>query len=608
MNKKLLLVLAIVLIGFIFYLNNEQSASVDPTPAEEPDSLRQLSQGSVVGFADEGNTHAWLGIPFAQAPVGDLRWKAPRPPQPWQGTLKALTMPQKCTQLWSDVTGDAGEQGDVVGGEDCLYLNIWAPKLSAGQLSESKLPVMFWIHGGGNTWGTINDYYGHNLADSQNVILVAANYRLGLLGWFRHEALRQYRPLIDSQLNALDASGNYGNLDHIAALKWIQNNIHAFGGNADNVTIFGESAGGRNVYSLIASPIAKGLFHKAIIQSGSVRTDKVARTERFSDDDAETKLSSNDIIAGIIQHDANLNISSRAEAKAYIQQLSTEQLGTYLYGLPGKSLLRHIASLDMGMYSALQNFNDGIVIPSKPLLDVFADASSYTPIPIVTGANRDEQKLFLLSNPEFVNYWFGTIPRVKNQEFYDRVSYYFSKVWKALTVDEPAKVLSAYQPVYTYRFDWDDAPQSWLIDYKQLVGAAHAVELAFVFGTFNKGVAIEPLYSDKNEFERVALSKAMMEHWGQFARTGNPSLPNQPWVQWRNDNPNMMVFDSESDKGIRMETSADFIRAIKTELANDSIFTQEEQCRMYKGLFLKSYQTSTFGDEAEYKNWGGGCD
>ena len=228
-------------------------------PAPQPvvriasfDAIRDTLAGPIVGFSDEDDTLGWLGIPFAAPPLAELRWAAPRLPKPWQENRQAIAFENACVQLWGPLIDTTGNEGEVVGKEDCLYLNVWAPRDNS-DIDSAGLPVMFWIHGGGNSIGTANTYPGHRLAGGENVVIVTINYRLGLLGWMSHPALRA------EGRSASDASGNYGNLDMIAALEWVQKNIANFGGDPHNVTIFGESAGGLNVYSLMASPPAKGL-------------------------------------------------------------------------------------------------------------------------------------------------------------------------------------------------------------------------------------------------------------------------------------------------------------------------------------------------------------
>ena len=241
-------------------------------PVADPSTRVETAQGAVVGFveADTGSK-VWLGIPFAAPPVGYLRWRAPRPAPAWDAPIEAVTLGSACVQHRNTLADlDDPDEDGVVGSEDCLYLNVYAP---AGAESGSSLPVMFWIHGGGNSVGHAGPYHGGTLAEVGDVVVVALNYRLGPFGWFSHPALRDEALVAgdDRRWFGADASGNYGTLDLLQGLAWVRENIAAFGGDPDNVTVFGESAGGTNALSLMVSPLAAGMFHRAIVQSGGIQ-------------------------------------------------------------------------------------------------------------------------------------------------------------------------------------------------------------------------------------------------------------------------------------------------------------------------------------------------
>ncbi len=213
----------------------------------------ETRQGALSGLTDE-NVHLWCGIPYAAPPVGNWRWRSPRPPERWEGLRLATA--------FSPSSWQNSEYCQALGGgdpgrfsEDCLYLNVWSPVERP-----APLPVMVWLHGGGFTIGAggLPPYNGKALA-TRGVVVVTINYRLGHLGFFAHPALEGEEDRVVH---------NFALLDQIAALEWVRENIAAFGGDPDNVTLFGESAGARSVLSLLASPLAKGLFHKAIVQSG----------------------------------------------------------------------------------------------------------------------------------------------------------------------------------------------------------------------------------------------------------------------------------------------------------------------------------------------------
>ena len=244
----------------------------------EMDSLRSTDQGELIGLNGENNTYTWKGIPFATPPVDDLRWKATQEAKPWNGRLEATEFRQACFQRGSVFENSESQWS---GSEDCLYLNIWTPKLSKEQIEEfsDQLPVMMWIHGGANVVGSAHTYDPSSLVSNHNVIVVTIQYRMGSLGWFRHPALHNE----DSSLE--DRSGNYGTLDTIMALRWINKNIHHFGGDPNNVTVFGESAGGHNSAAIFASPLAQGLFHKVIVESGIMSVSSIEAAESYLPED-----------------------------------------------------------------------------------------------------------------------------------------------------------------------------------------------------------------------------------------------------------------------------------------------------------------------------------
>jgi predicted esterase len=220
--------------------------------------------GAVQGFADADDTWVWKAIPYARPPVGELRWRAPQDPVPWSGIRSERSFNAGCTQ-YSLLRKKA-----IRGSEDCLYLNVWRPRDG-----ETGLPVYVFIHGGGNEMGyasQLPSYHGNRLASRSRLVFVSLNFRLGPFGWFTHPALRKGQ-------SDLDASGNYGLLDMIKALEWIRDNIEAFGGDPRRVTLTGQSSGGMDVLALLIAPGARGLFQRAMVQSGVARTSSVAEAD-----------------------------------------------------------------------------------------------------------------------------------------------------------------------------------------------------------------------------------------------------------------------------------------------------------------------------------------
>jgi para-nitrobenzyl esterase len=565
------------------WLTRPDQMAVDPT------SERSIAQGRLVGFVDQENTHAWLGIPYAKAPVGELRWRAPRPAEAWQGLFKALNFARYCTQIANpSVSLNMIEWGKASGSEDCLYLNIWAPAFSTGEIprNDERLPVMLWLHGGGNSVGHSRTYPGAVLAGSQRVIVVTINYRLGVFGWLSHRALRT------TAANAVDGSGNYGTLDMIQALTWVRDNIAAFGGNPNNITVFGESAGGGNVVSLLASPLARGLFHRAIVQSGAVNSSPRSRAENTVDATEPGHVASSaELLLGLVIADDKA--ADRESAKRWVASMSDQQLLVYLQSKTSKQLLNFFHVLDYGMYRLPQLIEDGVVLPATSMLEVFKHADRYNAVPLITGTNRDEAKLFLMNDARMVDTSLGVIKTITDPQRYELFNHYRSDAWRALAVDQLANDIAQAQkvPVWTYRFDWDEAGDTLWADYSVLMGAAHALEIPFLFRIY-RGLTMPGVFTDSNKQSREQLSSQMMSFWAEFAYKGAPGqgrnqqLPH--WQAWNLKAGNTLLFDSDADGGVRMASVRINVEQLKSELANDAkIQNNRDRCELYVQMFYE---------------------
>ena len=226
--------------------------------------------GTVIQNSNGENMLAWFSIPFAKPPVGELRWKAPRSFEITGNELDASNLPNHCVQVsnfYDEIDGI--ESNSIIGSEDCLYLNIFVSEKAMN--SNKKLPVMFWIHGGGNTWGysASNLFTDGDFVFDHDIVLVTTNYRLGPFGWFHYERLNE------NSSEPLDQTVNFGTLDTIKSLEWVNENISYFSGDPENITIFGESAGGRNVMTLMTTSMSQGLFQRGIAQSGYLGSDSL---------------------------------------------------------------------------------------------------------------------------------------------------------------------------------------------------------------------------------------------------------------------------------------------------------------------------------------------
>jgi para-nitrobenzyl esterase len=467
----------------------------------------QTRFGAVKGFEDEANTWVWKAIPFAKPPVGDLRWKAPRDPDPWEGVRAEMEFGSPCWQ--NDPMG-----GSPFGSEDCLYLNIWRP-----QSDETNLPVYLWIHGGGNSSGSatlVPEYYGANLASRSNMVFVSTNYRLGPLGWFTHQALRTD--------NKRDDSGNYGTLDLIKALEWTQRNIEAFGGDPDNVIITGESAGAMNVMSLLLSPLAKGLFQKAMSQSGWANTTPIEVGE----------ASANEVLLQLMVNDGTA--ADKAEAAAHLSSMSNAEIGAYLRSKTGPQLLAGYgtSSLGFGLLDLPNLFADGTVIVADGA-DAFQKGTYPNKVPTILGTNKDEWKMFL--------FWTSS----DHGMVYQTVARYMSDFWKVNGADAVARGMSSQpdQPdVYVYQFLWGsslgDTRESILPEpYGSGLGAFHSLDIPFFLGadTINAFMT-NMVFTEENRASRELLTDAMMAYIAQFVWSGNPNEPGSglpEWTPWSNN-------------------------------------------------------------------------
>jgi para-nitrobenzyl esterase len=550
----------------------------EPELVAAPQTLRLLPQSEVLGSVGPHGNHVWRGIPFAQPPTGEWRWRAPRPLEGWGGTREALRDGPECAQL----VPSTETPRELMGSEDCLYLNVFAPAFGPGELPgrSARLPVMVWIHGGGNSVGSAAPFDGGRLAQEHRLIVVAVQYRLGPLGWFRHAALR------DPEDSEEDASGNYGTLDLIEALRWIHNNVSEFGGDPGRVTLFGESAGGRNVYTLLFAPQARTLFQRAIVQSGGLAIETPARAENPSDAaEPGHENSSAEVVARLLV--AHAGAADRSAALQRAAQMAPGELAAFLRARSAAEVLEVMGSgPGMGLIRFPHIFGDGVVLPAPAPLELLA-AGRYHKVPVILGANRDEQKLFMAMDPRYVGRRLGFLPYALDWTRYDRDAEYQSKTWRLNAVDAPAPVIRAVQgpSVWAYRFDWDDLPRRPWLDLAHLVGAAHALDVPFVFGTFDMDYL--PIPFDGGDIaERDALSAQMRSYWAQFAYTGDPgrgrdgALPQ--WSAWDDSGPDstrLMIFDTASDGGSRMSSEVLTSAGLSAQLVADPRYADAaERC------------------------------
>lgn len=510
------------------------------TPGDA-ETRRDIETGAILGFANPFGGHTWLGIPYAAAPVGELRWKPPAPARRWEGVRNTLVPGEPCVQFGSQL-GGVGSDGSRQGSEDCLFLNVYAPKLDAAARTTARLPVMVWIHGGGNTVGHAAFYEGGVLAAREKVLVVSINYRLGPFGWFV--------PPAGSTDDPLERSGNFGNLDTLAALRWVQRNAAAFGGDPGNVTVFGESAGATNTLVLLVSPLAEGLFQRIIVQSNAYGLSPPPAPDSLTGSDRVLRRSL--VVSG--------KAADATAADAMARAMSPAESAAFLRSLDPWTVYAGFRRDDGDFQAFPTVFGDGTVLRAGDLSDLLSDPTRHIDVPVIVGSNRDENKIFMAFDPRHVRKVGGIPVGLRDGEGYDREARYRALLWKADGVDAVASALAGGgAAAWAYRWDWDEQGKAYgVVDLSRIIGAAHGLEIPFVFGHFDLGARSELLYNADNEGPRLELSRRMMGYWAEFARTGRPGNGGQPdspeWLPWRDDAgaARLMVFDTTAGGGLRM--------------------------------------------------------
>ena len=546
------------------------------TSAANSDPLQpQTSLGVVVGANDTTTgTYSWKGIPYAKPPVGDLRWKPPQDAEAWTAPRTTTSFGNACAQYGRIYGPGANNKYDAtigttlntaVGSEDCLYLNVWRP--ASG---ERNLPIVVFFHGGSNVSGYTADpmYDGTNLAKTANAVVVTPNFRVGILGFLNMP-----------QLKAGDAStdsGNFAMLDSIKALQFIRNNAASFGGNPDNITIVGQSAGAINVWALQTSPqmvaASPKLFHKVMplsggislgtnLPAGSIPTLSPASTYLAQGN----SLLQNLVIADGLAVDAGtattyIATQTNAQIAAYLRTKTPAQLFT--------TLLTKLALLGLAGSGPIP---DGAVVAADPIAAIAA--GNYVKVPVLAGNARDEGKLFpsflslvggapgarLVTDAQLFANHFSYNPNAAPQTTVDQwlaASYLpvntpvtgftaraelLNSVFFLRSRDNVLNTLKTKQDnVWYYRFDWAQQPAPW----NDIYGAVHVIDLPFLFGNFGPSLFGNVWFNDANKNGRTELSAAMMQTVSAFARNGDPNNTSlgTAWAPW----PAKLVFDASA--------------------------------------------------------------
>jgi para-nitrobenzyl esterase len=518
-----------------------QTAWADPAKIT---GIINLDSGQISGLivGKDPEVRVFKGIPFAAPPVGALRWKPPQPVTPWKGVREANSFGPPCPQQQSryEIYQNRFDQMS----EDCLYLNVWTPAKGP----KKGLPVMVWIHGGGNISGAGSlPYYDGEALARQGVVLVSINYRLGPFGFFAH-------PLLSKE-SGHGVSGNYGLLDQIAALKWVQKNIRAFGGDPNRVTIFGESAGGLNVCCLMASPLAKGLFHRSIAESGHAFGKTQHLKETWHGQESMEKQGE--------QIAKDLGVVEAADPLLALRSLSADKI------LEGSKPTLDFGG-EMGRGNRFGPVTDGWVIPDD--INTIFEQGRQNDVPLIAGSNANEGIAFVLNT------------RIKTVETYRlavRTLYgqHADNILAMYPVNEPSEIRKALSDILgdqrfiagartfvrgmgtvkskAYLYHFTMKPRGPL---GENLGAFHGSEIPYVFNNLDKGI------SSPDE-KRRELAKMISGYWVQFAKTGNPNRKGLPvWPAYDLESDQHLEFGETVHVGTGLRKDAcDLIEKIMAE-------------------------------------------
>ncbi|MDQ3107528.1 MAG: carboxylesterase/lipase family protein [Actinomycetota bacterium] len=457
-------------------------------------SIVEIKEGSLQGVED-GEVIAFRGVPFARAPIGPLRFRPPQPAEPWSGVRVCDTFGFVAPQPQGQAMAGQGTPEEQ--SEDCLHLNVWTPACD-----DAARPVMVWIHGGAFVTGSGSGafYRGQHLAARGDVVVVTINYRLGALGFLAHP------DLLDEESGA---SGNWGLLDQVAALQWVQANITNFGGDPTNVTIFGESAGSMSVSCLVGSPSTQGLFRRAIAQSGGPN--------------------------GVPMETATTTATQLCEAAGVPDVAALRDLDVAAL-LDAQTQLQ-AAAAESGSGMALAPTIDGGLLPEHPLTAIRNGVAKGKEL--LVGTNLHEMKLWVVGNRKLTGgdeeFILRRLEKTVGDGAADALAAYKAaradrgddltpiELWTAIESDRVFRLPSLRMceaqsargdTVFDYLFTWESPAMGGLL------GACHALEIPFVFGTLTTP-GIE-LFTGAGP-EALALSEKMQDAWLAFARTGNPT-------------------------------------------------------------------------------------
>lgn len=502
--------------------------------------IRETQFGSVMGY-EEDEALIWQGIPYGGDTSGENRWQAPTDPQPWSETLDA-------TQA-GVVALQAGADG-VTGSEDALNLDIYRPNNET-----EDLPVLVYIHGGNNQTGQAQEISGKSFVSSQDAIVVSVNYRLGPLGFNPLPALKTG--------SDEENSGNYAMLDLAKSLDWIRANIGEFGGDSNNITVSGFSAGGRDVMAMLISPIFEGKFDKAISFSGGMT---IADEEKSQDIFAES-------IAPLVVEDGVKN--DEDQAKKWLLT-SDEEVKDYLYNLDGIRLVGLMSNAGIRMDVFPHLYNDGTVIPTEGF-----DTETYNSVPLIMLTGEQEFSLFSRFDPYFAEAVsdgsIDTDQDISGQ--YDFVNKYGGQLYSLFNLEDSAiKMTSNYNaPIYGMEILFGENPD-YISEEMAKIGSFHGV---FVPLLDTDSESYAELVTDSYESQGAKELSVMFQNYiYEFISSGNPNGENlTEWTEWQKDaDENILFLDADDSVAIAKMGKKEFDYAsVLAAIENDRSITEEQK-------------------------------
>lgn len=533
--------LSVTSVPVVFGAETAAEAS-EAEAAFKADVVQHIKNGEIKGsIVNDDKTLLWTGVPYAAAPVGELRWKAPQDHEDWEGTFDAT----KDGNIGVQVSG-----GEVVGSEDCLNMDIFRPNTD-----QTGLPVLVYIHGGNNQTGTSKEIPFEQLAANANCVVISLNYRLGALGFNSLPALKTG--------DDLENSGNYTLLDFAKALDWIAENGESLGADPKNITISGFSAGGRDVMAMLISPIFEGKFQKAISFSGGMTVADVEDSQ---------KVTAKAIAPLVVEDGIKETEEEAVEWLLSEEEAQKEEVRTYLYGVEAGRLAGIMTNAGIRMSVFPHLFGDGTVLPEEGF-----DTTQYNDVPVIMLTGASEFSIFALGDPYFADA--GDLVEGEKSAEYKFAMGYGSELYGLFNAEESAvKMIDQYEaPIYTCEIEFGTDEEIMGKQQANLIGASHGVFIPFL-----SGVATGSAGGDGTAYEYEGpkeLTEKFQSYISNFLWTGDPNGEGLvKWEAWTDakEGPAQLILNADKEKAmIEMSTDRISYDEILDRMEEDTSISEE---------------------------------